>query len=142
MKDTLRKYDVAYGCFLFCGVVVLFLNSLYYVFAIDEETAIYLAVVVAIPLTMVSLGVMVVGIGFSIWLYHHWPLVVLSLLSVLFIAEVFTEYGPVLFIADIFMFTGYGPALYDAAPILYGLSACGFSLRWFLFLRKRWGKND
>lgn len=122
MTDTLRKYDLAYGCFLFCGLVVLFLGILSFI-PMDDGIAGGLGFLVFIPLSMASLVAMVVGIGFSIRFYHHWPLVVLSLLSVLFIAEVVTEYGPAM--------------LYNAVPILYGISACGFSLAWFLVLRKR-----
>ncbi len=126
MREILRKYDVAYGCFLFCGVAVLLISELSFI-PMDDGTAGGLGFLVFIPLSLVALVAMAVGIGYTIRLYNHWPLVVLSLLSVLFIAEVVTEYG--------------SAKLYNAVPILYGLSASGFSLAWFLILRKRWGKN-
>jgi len=126
MTETQRKFDVAYGCFLFCGVAALLISSLSFI-TIDTGTAGVLGFLVAIPLSMVSLVAMLVGIGYTIRPYHHWPLVALSLFSLLFLAEVITEYGSAEF--------------YNAVPILYGLSACGFSFAWFLFLRKRWERE-
>lgn len=127
MTESLRNYDGAYGCFLFCGVVALVIGGASFI-PMDTGTAGVLGIMVAVPLFLASLVAMIVGIGCTIIrLYNHWPLVVLSLLSALFITEVFTEYGSV--------------NLYNLAPIFYGVSACGFSLAWFLILRKRWDKK-
>ena len=85
----------------------LFIGSLNFI-SMDDGTAGVLGFLVLIPLSMASLVAMVVGFGYTIRLYNHWPLVVLSLLSVLSMAEMVTEYGSV--------------KLYNAVPILYGLS--------------------
>lgn len=126
MPDTRQQYDIAYGCFLFIGVVLLFISILSFI-PMGNGVAGGLGFLVMIPLAIASLMAMVVGIGYSARLYHHWPLVFLSLLSILFVAEMVTEYGPV--------------AFYNMVPVLYGASTCAFSLVWFLILRKRWGKD-
>lgn len=117
MTENRLNYDIAYGCFLFCGMAALIISSLSFI-PIDPGI---LGFFVVMPLFMVSLVAMAIGIGYTIRLYHHWPLVVISLFSVLFVAEVVADYGSVVL------------------PILYGISACVFSFAWFLVLRKRWG---
>lgn len=126
MREILLKYDIAYGCFLFCGVTALFIGSLSFI-PMDDGTAGGLGFLVVIPLSMASLAAMAVGLVSTILLYRHWPLIVLSFSSVLFLAVTVTEYGSVQF--------------YNVVPILYGLGACGFSFAWFLILRRRRGKN-
>ena len=96
MTETRQKYDIAYGCFLFCGVVALSISCLSFI-PMDTGIAGGLGFLVVIPLSMASLVAMVIGIGYTIRLYHHWPLVALSLLSVLFVAELVAEYGSIKF---------------------------------------------
>ena len=78
---------------------------------------------VFIPLFLGSMAALLLGLIYTVKLYHHWPLVLLALLTLLFVAEVVTEFGSVLF--------------YNLAPLIYGVSACGFSFAWFLIMRKR-----
>ncbi len=80
-----------------------------------------------IPLSIAALAAMLAGIGYTISLYRHAPLVVLSLFSILLLAEVVTEYGSTKF--------------YNIVPIVYGLSTGVFSCTWLLVFRKRWGPN-
>jgi len=65
---------------------------------------------------------MLIGIGFTIRLVHHWQLVVLSLLSLLFLAEIATEFG--------------SAAFYNLVPMFYGVITILFSLAWFFIFRK------
>ena len=123
MTESRRKYDIAYGCFLFSGVVALSISGLSFI-PMDTGSAGGLGFLVLVPLSITLLVAMVVGIGCTIQLYYHWPLIVLSLLSVLFVAELVTEYGSAKF--------------YNIVPILYGVITCVFSAAWFLVFRKRW----
>jgi hypothetical protein len=122
MTETRLRYDVAYGCFFFCGVVALLISTIS-VIPMDTGTSGGLGFMVLIPLSIASLVAMVIGISYTIRFRQHRPLVVLSLFSVLFVAEVVTEYGSVKF--------------YNAVSTLYGLTTCGFSLAWFFVLRKQ-----
>ena len=116
------EYDIAYGCFLFSGVALLLISGFSYI-PMDTGSAGGLGFLVLIPLFMASLGAMVVGIVYSVRLFNHWPLSILSLLSVLFVAEFFTEYGSATF--------------YNLVPIVYGVMTCIFTGLWFGVLRKR-----
>jgi len=117
-----RDFDIAYGSFLFCGVVALSISILSYI-PMGSGTAGGLGFLVFIPLSLASLAAIVVGIVHTIKRYHHWQLVVLSVLSVMFVAEMITEYGSVMF--------------YNLVPIVYGVCTCVFSFVWFVILRKR-----
>jgi hypothetical protein len=117
-----RDFDIAYGSFLFCGVVALSISVLSYI-PMDSGTAGVMGFLVFIPLSLASLAAIVVGIVLAIKLYHHWQLIILSVLSVMFVAEMITEYGSVMF--------------YNMVPIFYGVITCAFSLVWFGILRKR-----
>ena len=121
-KSNLRNYDVAYGSFLFCGLVALLTSVLSYI-PMDSGTAGGIGFLVLIPLALASLGAMAVGIVQAIRYYRHWPLIILSVLTLLFLAEIVTEYGSVKF--------------YNMAPIIYGLCVCAICFAWFGFLRKR-----
>lgn len=119
---NIRDFDIAYGSFLFCGVVALSIGILSYI-PMDSGIAGGLGFLIFIPLSLASLAAIVVGIVHTIKLYHHWQLIILSVLSVMFLAEMFTEYGSVMF--------------YNIVPIFYGVITCAFSLVWFGILRKR-----
>lgn len=126
MTETRLRYDIAYGCFFFCGVVDLLISTLS-VIPMDTGDAGGLGFLVLIPLSIASLVTVVVGISYTIRFRKHWPLVVLSLMSVLFVTEAVTEYGSAKF--------------YNAVSIIYGVTTCGISLVWFLVLRKQKGKE-
>ena len=119
---SLREYDIAYSCFLFCGIVALLNSTLSYI-PMDSGIAGGLGFLVFIPLFIATLAAMVIAIGYTIKLYHHWPLIILSILSVIFVAEVFTEYGPVMF--------------YNIVLIVYAVSTTLISLTWFFIYRHK-----
>ncbi|MFQ5581579.1 MAG: hypothetical protein ACE5F3_03005 [Mariprofundaceae bacterium] len=107
-------------------MTALFIGGLSFI-PMDSGTAGVLGFLVLIPLSMAALVAVFVGIGYTLRLYHHWPLVAISLLSVLLMAEVVTEYGSVMF--------------YNASPIFYGAITSAFSLVWFVVYRKQWGNE-
>lgn len=118
----LWQYDLAYGCFTFCGFVAL-LIGLFTFLPFGFGAAGGFGYLLLIPLTAMSFGAILVGIGFAIRLYRHWPLALLALLSLLLIAEVITEFGSVLW--------------FNLAPLLYGAVACGFGVAWLCYFRRR-----
>lgn len=64
-----------------------------------------------------------VGIVLTIRLRQNWPLVILSGMSLLFVAEFLTEYGSI--------------AFYNAVSVIYGIGCLAISGVCFLVLRKR-----
>jgi hypothetical protein len=64
----------------------------------------------------------VAGIVLSAKVWRHWPLPFLSLATILVVAEIATEAGPVV--------------LYNALPIAYGVTCVAFALAWFVRFRK------
>ena len=126
--SELVKYDVAYGCFLFCGLVsLLYLVMIADFIPMSTQTALLIGLVVAFPLMIVSIVAMVVGISLTIFLRHHKPLVILTFLTVIVAFVIPTQFGP--------------EVLHALVLILYIVMTIGLSFRWFLILRKRWGKN-
>ena len=121
--SELRKYDVAYGCFLFCGFVIL-PNMIASLIPMSMQTEAIFVLGVFGPLMFVTLVALIVAIGLSISLRHHKPLVVISLLTVV-----------VAFVAA----TPFVPAVFVLVP--YAVMTIWLSLRWFLVLRKQLGKN-
>ena len=101
---------------------MLFISGVSYL-PMDTGTAGGLGFLALIPLFMASLGAMVVGMIYTVRLFNHWPLSILSVLSILFMAEFFTEYG--------------SPTFYNLVPIVYGVIACIFAFAWFGVFRKR-----
>ena len=122
VKGKRFECDLAYGCFLFCGLTALIICVMGAI-PKDEGTAALLGFFVAIPLVIASIAAMVVGIILCVRLWKKWPLVILSGMSILFIAELFTEYG--------------STAFYNAVPIVYGVGVLVISGLWFLVLRRR-----
>ena len=116
------QYDLAYGCFTFCGLVAL-LIGLFTFLPIGFDSAGGFGYLLLIPLTAMSFGAMLLGLIMAARLFRHRPLALLALVSLLFVAEIVTEFGPVL--------------LFNLAPLIYGLVACGFGGAWFFALRKR-----
>ena len=122
--DRALLYDVAYGCFLFCGLVLLSLSAMEYV-PMDEFAAARYLFVVTIPLLRAVMVVMPIGIVLGVILWQDRVLLILSVMSVLFIGVIFFEYG--------------SSAFQNAVFIVYGIGvvvACGV---WFLnLIRKLW----
>ena len=89
----------------------------------DSGTAGFIGLVVAVPLTGFAAGAMVLGILLSLPNWRHWPLPVLSLMSVLLVAGTVADYGSV--------------TRQNAAPVVYGAVSAGTSSIWFFRGLKR-----
>ena len=126
MVDSRRARDVAYACFLFAGLVPLFIAVLSEI-PMDTGTAGGVGLLVLVPLTMAAIVAVVIGIRHTVRQWRHWPLVVCSLFSALYLVVFLTEVGP-----DWFR---------DLLPIAYGLTMVVLGLRWFLSLRRRQGQH-
>lgn len=122
MNKDRSKYDLAYGCFLFCGASALVVGIMGAI-PMDSGAAGVLGFLVAIPLALASIGALVVGIVLTLLLWRHWPLLLLSGMTILFVAEIVTEAGPV--------------AFYNAVPFLYGIGSLAICGTWFSVLRAK-----
>lgn len=122
MNRRRGEYDLAYGCFLVCGLTAL-LGSLMEAVPKDEGTAALLGFLVAIPLVFASFAALIVGTVQCIRLPNRRRLVILSGISVLFVVALFTGDG--------------SKGFYYAISIIYGLAVVGVSGAWFLILRRR-----
>jgi hypothetical protein len=122
MKRGRLKNDMAYGCFLFCGMTAL-LITVFGKAAKDDDTAALLGFFVAIPLALASFAAMVAALVLSAILWRHWPLLILSGLTVLSVAVVAMVRG--------------SEAFYNSAAILYGVGVVAMTGLWFLVLRKK-----
>lgn len=126
MNKHISKYDFAYGLFFICGLLILILGIVS-IIPVDLNTAAALGFSVGIPLTMISLLLMVIAILYTVFLRRNKPLVGLSLITILFIIEMLGEYGP--------------PFLYNVSPIIYGTVSITITILWFLVYRKRINKS-
>jgi len=118
-RGNRSQYDVAYGCFLFCGLVVLSISAVAYV-PMGEGTAVFL-LFWAVPPFFVSFVCMLIGIVLSVRLWQDRTLLILSVMSVLLIGVMIFEYG--------------SSAFYNAVPVVYGIGVVTVSGVWFLILR-------
>lgn len=122
MSRDRTQYDLAYGCFLLCGASALIIGVMSAI-PMDTGAAGVLGFLVAIPLALASIVALVAGVVLSFVLWRHWPLPLLAVMTVLLVAELVLEAGPV--------------AIYNAVPFLYGIGTliiCGI---WFSVLRGR-----
>jgi len=92
MKRGRLKYDLAYGCFLFCGMTAL-LITVFGKAAKDDNTAALLGFFVAIPLALASFAAMVAALVLSAIHWRHWPLLILSALTVLSVTLITMVHG-------------------------------------------------
>lgn len=122
MKGKRSGYDLAHGCFLLCGSSALIISAMGAIPA-ASGTAGGLGFLVAIPLSLASLVAMVSGLVLTIRLWKDWSLIILSGMSLLFIAELLSEYG--------------SAAFYNAVPVVYGAGVVAISGAWILVLRRR-----
>ena len=122
MAKPLRDYDIAYGCFLAAGIVPLIISLASSVAAIDDmgKAGYYFFGALSIG----ALAAMFTGIRFALPLREHVPLTVLSVLTLVYLVEVFARLGPAWF--------------YDLTPLIYGIVVVLTSSFWFLFLRARY----
>ncbi len=110
------KLDLAYGCFAYCGLAAIAIGVMSWL-PMDSGVAGTLGLLLAVPMALAAIAAMLAGIVLSAMLWRHWPLPLLSALSLLLVAEIFGEFGPV--------------ELYNAAPLVYGaanLTLCGMWL--------------
>jgi len=91
MKAERLKYDFAYGCFLLSGMSALLITVIGKT-AKDDNTSALLGFFVAIPLAFASFAAIVAALVLSIML-RHWPLLILSALTVLSVAVVAMVHG-------------------------------------------------
>jgi hypothetical protein len=117
----LKSYDIAYSSFLICGVVVL-LTAITSLIPMSTGTAGSIGFLILIPLSIISAIALLVGLLYAIRLRQHMPLTVLAILSVLFVVEVISEFGPSLF--------------YNSVNWIYGSIAIFMPLWWFFIKRK------
>ena len=121
MKAGWSERDIAQGCFLLCGLTALVISGAEAI-SMDQNTAIGFGFFVAIPLALASLCAMLAGIALTVR-NRNMMLVALSAMSLLFVAEIATEFGSI--------------AFYRAVPLVYGFGVVAISGVWFLVLRKR-----
>jgi hypothetical protein len=91
----------------------------------DDELAKGAGVIlfILLPFIAVPFTAMLVGIVLSIFLWKHWPLIIIAGSSVLLAAVNFTGFG--------------SPAFQKAVPLVYGIGVAAMCGVWFLFLRRR-----
>ena len=121
VSQKLRSYDIAYGCFAFCGGAAFFIGALSFV-PMGPGVAGGIGILMGGPITVAAIVAMGAGLVYTVILYQHWPFIVLSILTVLFAAEIVTEFGPV--------------ELYNLAPIIYGVITSTFGLAWAMKFRR------
>ncbi|MBI1886953.1 MAG: hypothetical protein HYS19_01050 [Nitrosomonadales bacterium] len=120
MNKNRFKYDLAYGCFLFCGASALVIGVMGAI-PMDSGASGGLGFLVAIPLALAFITALVVGIVLSLLLWRHWPLLLLVAMTIFFVAEIVTEAG--------------NAAFYNAAPFLYGIGSLAICGIWFFVVR-------
>lgn len=126
MADSRRARDIAYGCFLFAGLVPLLIAVLSQI-RMDTGTAGGVGLLLLVPLTIAAIVAVVIGIRHTLHQWRHWPLVVCSVFSALYLVVFLTEVGP-----DWFR---------NLLPVAYGLTMVALALRWFMSLRRRQGQH-
>ena len=126
MKPRPFKYDLAYGCFAFCGLTALIIGAAEAGMP-SHDIAVGLSFLLAfltIPLVLASGGAMLVGVVLSLYLWKQRPLLVLSGMSVLLVAALLTEFGST-------------KMFFKTVALIYGSVAVVISGMWFLVLRRR-----
>jgi len=114
------QYDIAYGSFLLvgAGVLALTLGGLLRI-RVSEGVLAF----VGIWFAVLSAVALLTGFSYSLILWRHLPLRVLSLSSLLLVGTVMFE-------------DAISSALVNTVSVLYGLVTIALSMRWFLDLRR------
>lgn len=127
MKGGPFKYDLAYGCFTFCGLFALIMSAIEAGLP-NHDIAVglgFLILVLMIPLMLTLGGAMLTGVALSLHLWKHWPLLVLSAMSVGVVATMeMTEFGST-------------KLFYKSVAVVYGILVFVVSGLWFVVLRRR-----
>ncbi len=116
-----RSHDIAYTCFAFSGGVAFLMGVLSFI-PMDAGVSGGIGILIGAPLSIAAIAAMIVGLLYSIIHYKHWPFIVMSIASILFILEMITELGPV--------------AVYNISPIIYGIITSAFGILWVTRLRR------
>jgi hypothetical protein len=120
MKKSVIAHDAAYICFLFWAVPVTVLGVFLALYGGSPQAAI---IIVLIPFLLASFVTMLVGIVLSIFLWKHWPLIIIAVSSVLLARVYFKDIDSYTFQATV--------------SLVYGIGVTAMSGLWFLFLRRR-----
>lgn len=116
------QHDLAYGCFLPGGVVIL-IAAIASAIPMDDANIAGIGFLVLIPLALVALISVPIGIYFSIVFRRDAVLPLLSVLTIFMLAEVVSEAGSVTF--------------RDATVWVYGILVWALEASWFLLRRRR-----
>jgi len=119
-RPNRKRYDIAYGGFLLCGLFALF-TGLASLIPASSGWAGGIGFLVILPLSFFALVAWCTGIWQTIVLPKQPLLTALALFSVCYILEIMTEFGPAPF--------------YNAINWVYGAVTIIVSLYWFLIQR-------
>ncbi len=119
---SLRDYDLAYGAYLFFGLVIL-LVAVISIIPTDSGMAGGMGFLLLIPLSLMGFVMLLVGLWKTVGLGRQPMLWVLALVAVLFLVEAVTEWG--------------SAAFYNALTVFACLVTISLPLYWFVFARKR-----
>ncbi len=122
-NDCLRTCDLAYGAYLFSGLVVV-LVAVISILPVGSNMAGGVGFLLLIPLSVMGLLMISIALWKTVVLANQPVLWGLALLSLLFVIEAVTEFGP--------------PALYNAVTVFYSLVAVLLPLNWFVIVRKKY----
>lgn len=75
MEKSRRNFDVAYGCFILIGVVMSLTSILSIVFYKYPTSAAGFAFLIGMPAFLSSAVAWIIGVGYTIALRWHWPLI-------------------------------------------------------------------
>jgi hypothetical protein len=116
-----KRIDVAYGGFLLSGVII-FLAALVSYIPMSTATAGGIGLLIFVPLSVLGIIGLLAGILSTAIFRLGFQLSLLSVMSLLFLAEAIGEFGSWWF--------------YNGSILLYGTASILMSLRWFLLKGK------
>jgi hypothetical protein len=117
-RDTFSLLFLAYGSFLFCGLLALAVGIVDLI-PMNDTAAAGIVFFLLIPLGLLGIGLMLVGTALSIRLWRHWPLPLLSVLLILAIIAAKT-----------------GSVSEATSSLVYGLCVTVLSVRGFFVTRR------
>lgn len=120
------QYDIAYGSFFLvgAGVLAVTVGGLLHIRVSEGALAF-----VGIWFGVVSIVALLTGFGYSLILWRHVPLPLLSLCSLLLVGTLMFE-------------DAVSSALVNTVSVLYGVVTCALGLRWFFALRRHFHDAD
>jgi hypothetical protein len=115
------QYDIAYGSFFLvgAGVLAMTLGGLLRI-PVSEGALAF----VGIWFAVLGVVALLIGVGYAIFLWRHFPLRLLLLFSLLFVGTLLFE-------------DAVSSTLVNTVSLLYGLASSILSVRWFFVLRRR-----